>query len=49
MFFKGPYGVMLLMFVSLDANNSLYTLALAWCEGKNGDLWIWFLTLLSDG
>ena len=43
---KGPYEGVLLSVVCLDANNDIFPLAVAICEGENADSWGWFLNAL---
>lgn len=42
---KSIYGGVLLSAVTMDANNGIFPLAVAVCEGENRDSWTWFLQL----
>ena len=46
---KGPYGGVLLIVVSLDANNGLFPIAFMVVEGENKDSWVYFLDCLHEG
>ncbi|KAK9186817.1 hypothetical protein WN944_018206 [Citrus x changshan-huyou] len=43
---KSKYGGVLLVAVSIDANNGIVPLAIAVCEIENTETWTWFLEIL---
>ncbi|KAJ0007868.1 hypothetical protein Pint_30269 [Pistacia integerrima] len=45
---KGLYGGVLLSAVSMDANNSIFPVAITICEIENNESWRYFMTLLKE-
>lgn len=43
---KGPYGGVLLLAVTLDANSGVFPIAVCICETESAETWRWFFSIL---